>query len=190
MQSPTIMKIKEKIWLTSKTRMNSEIRLKRYDLYANILIISYSFTLICISIARSISPDGNLEDFPIVVLSLGVFTLSVIIYFADFRGKAAMFRECYLRLDKLNDTESSEEKLSESYHEILHGYPNHKDVDYYKLVVGNPMDKGHKINDANGSPITPTLRKKMGYLLQAGSMHIFFILLLLFPIYYLHLSVK
>lgn len=180
------MQIKEKIWLTSKTRMNSEIRLKRYDLYANILIISYSFTLICISIANSISPNDNLEDIPLVVLSLGVFTLSIIVYFSDFRGKAATFRECYLRLDKLNDTEKSEETLTKLYHEILHGYPNHADVDFYKLVIGNPLDKGHKINDAKGSPITPTIRKRIQYLLQAISVHIFFVVLLFFPIYFLH----
>lgn len=182
------MRIKKTIWLTSKSRMNSEVRLKRYDLYANILIIIYSFTLICVSISRSIdgeSAGNNLNDFQQVILSVGVFTLSVIIYFADFRGKAASFRECYLRLDKLKDTETSETKLIQGYHEILHGYPNHDDIDYSKLIIGNPMDTGHKIKDANDSPITPTVIKTVQFLILSISVHVIFVALLVFPAYLL-----
>lgn len=179
------MKIKDKIWLTSKTRMNSEVRLKRYDSYANTLIILYSFTLICISISRLIDDNAYIDNLNQVILSLGVFSLSIMIYYADFRGKAAAFRECYLRLDRISDTEKNEEELIKGYHEILLSYPNHDDMDFYKLVIGNPLDKGNEISDSNGQTIKPAWLKKIGHWLKSVFVHIVFTILLCFPLYLL-----
>jgi hypothetical protein len=146
-----------RIWLTYKTRMNSERRLSRFAVLAHLAITWYSFLLIVMSVFQlqiERAAGTDIASFAIV-LSVLLFGLSLIFYGFRFEEKASQFRECYLSLQKLYQSDgSSAEKLRE-YHRTLDRYPNHSERDYDRLVFDS-WRRGTEIYNTDGR-IEPTL---------------------------------
>lgn len=122
-------------WITSKSRMYAEKRLRLYDWAAHLLLSWLSLSVIAWSVVRSSIASGALIDLYAAILSVFVFAFSVIVFGFKFGETAAQHRECYLRLQKLLDAETSSEKFTQQYHEILAGYGNHGSWDYESVVL-------------------------------------------------------
>lgn len=159
MQSPdpNIKDITNNIWLTKKSRMNSEQRLKVYHYYSNFLIIYYAFLLICVNIV--VLDFESFEDFEFngaieLILSVGVFSLSIFTFASDFSGRAARYRECYLRLGQLTEQGLTPEDLKKSYDAVLLGYENHSPRDYEKIIIDNKIRRGKVITSSSGDDIS------------------------------------
>lgn len=148
------MSIKKNIWFTEKSRINAENRYKHYNFIVNALIIAYSFALICLSIYKGYTEQANFPDFLQLILSVGVFTLSSITFGANYHGKAADFRECYLRLGVLGRSNDNEKDITNSYNEILQSYQNHSGDDYLKIIIDSKLLYKTELTRTNGEPIT------------------------------------
>lgn len=122
-------------WITSKSRMYAEKRLRLYDWVAHLLLSWLSLSVIAWSVVRSSVENGALIDLYSAILSVFVFAFSVIVFGFKFGEGAAQHRECYLRLQKLLDSGVSSDEFTQQYHEILAGYGNHGSWDYESLVL-------------------------------------------------------
>jgi hypothetical protein len=114
---------------------------------------SITFTLILFSIFfdsyKVIIP--NLDKINIS-LSVASFSLSLILYGFKFDERANLFRECYLKLQDLYNSNKSEDEESVRYADILGQYPNHSEYDF-KGTVANLIknDNGFDKNRYNFS---------------------------------------
>ncbi len=82
-----------------------------------------------------------------------------------FEARAHVFRECYLKLQKLEGKIlSSEEKLAE-YLEILDIYPNHAEKDYYDLIVNHTYWEGKSLSIGE-KPLRPTAYMWSSYMVR------------------------
>jgi len=126
-------------WITSKSRMYAEKRLRLYDWMAHLLLSWLSLSVIAWSVARSSVENGALIDVYAAILSVFVFAFSVIVFGFKFGEGAAQHRECYLRFQKLLDAEVPEEDFIQQYHEILAGYGNHSSWDFESLVLSSTL---------------------------------------------------
>ncbi|WP_333827574.1 SLATT domain-containing protein [Pararhodobacter sp.] len=122
-------------WITSKSRMYAEKRLRLYDWVAHLLLSWLSLSVIAWSVVRSSVENGVLIDLYTAILSVFVFAFSVIVFGFKFGENAAQHRECYLRLQKLLDSGASLDEFTQQYHEILAGYGNHGSWDYESVVL-------------------------------------------------------
>lgn len=130
-----------KIWVTRKTRIYTEQRLKRKAFLSQLLMIVYSFLLVAISVwnlVHSSQPLNMLSVFgSIAVLISSVFLLS-----QRYTERALEMRNCYIRLDELyykvkkseiSKDYNSVEQLQSEYTSILLNIDNHSDYDYLCL---------------------------------------------------------
>lgn len=148
--------INTRIWFTQKARINSEIRFQRYNTVLNWLVISYSFALISVSIFSSSAEETIVSNHLQLILSIAIFTLSCVLFGANFNGRALEHRECYLRLGKLQDSPKTDVEKCEDYHELLAGYQNHRYRDYLKFVIDQKNDKKVAVKNSKGEEITLT----------------------------------
>lgn len=141
--------LEDKIWKTSKSRMNMTDRLKSYDNYSQFLIIYYSLWLIGVTI-YDINNEKVDATISTLILSIIVLVMSVYIYAKDFGKRAIETQRIYIEMQrklgkfsKLKDTS----KLEEEYYNILDCSENHQDCDYLKLLysVRNNLDN-EKLN--------------------------------------------
>lgn len=125
------------IYLTSRIRMGSEVRLKSNGKVLNALITWYSFILIALSVA-DISKILEFKYFSTfsVACSVGILVASLLLQGARYQERAERFRECYLKLQSLHSSPDIglDEKLKD-YHAILNNYENHSDFDYQVALV-------------------------------------------------------
>lgn len=128
--------LKDKIWITAKTRMVAEKRYKIYEISSH-LFLSYMSLLMILSTIFSAELRGTVHHFDQITLciSLSIFAASLISYGFRFGETAAQFRECYLRLQELEHQALSEAETAKRYFEILGSCPNHSTADYGRFVV-------------------------------------------------------
>jgi hypothetical protein len=142
------------IYLTYKTRMLAEARCKFRARFWNVMVAWYSLWLIALSVIDLKSPEGKGHALAIVVLSIFVFSLSLIIPSIGLDEKAVRHRECYLRLQRLRAEKLSETAKLQRYFDILEGYPNHSDIEWDATVVRANMRGQSLVN--NSGPIVAT----------------------------------
>lgn len=137
-----------KIYITAKTRMTAEAKLRSNALVMHVLVGWYSFCLIVLSL-------GNLtntytipySDLLSVALSVGLFALSFFVYGEKYHERADRFRSCYLKLQELfNRGASSARKMSE-YAKILDQFENHRNSDYDDMLF-DAWIRGQKLHNA------------------------------------------
>jgi len=125
----------EKIYLTYKTRIAAEARIRLAAKLLHILVSWYSFCLIVVSL---IDATDNYQityaNILITSLSVGIFGLSLFIYGEKYFEKASQFRECYLKLQKLYNSGHDQNKMMSDYAEILDQYENQRDDDFDYMV--------------------------------------------------------
>ncbi|MBY3755755.1 SLATT domain-containing protein [Azospirillum formosense] len=172
--------VRDRIWITSKTRMISERRYLSYDLAAHIMINTVSVVLLL----TSIYPDEIGAVVPglskiNVASSLLLFAATLIIYGFKFGERAARHRECYLKLQRLIEDDMPASEMASKYSAALECYPNHADRDYFDLV----FERHFKMRDAIKCPgsndrITPGYWVILSYIMRRVS---FFSLCYLIP---------
>lgn len=128
--------LKDKIWITAKSRMLAERRYKTYEISSH-LFLSYMSLLLIISTIFSTDLKGAVYHFDqiTICISLAIFAASLISYGFRFGETAAQFRECYLRLQQLEHQALDDAEIAERYFEILGSCPNHSTADYGRFVV-------------------------------------------------------
>jgi hypothetical protein len=147
--------LKDKIWLTSKTRMTSERRCQNISHVLNITVAWYSLLLILVSIEQLVKGMSASASALSVIFSVSVFTLSLVIPAVNFSGAAEQFRSCYLNLDRLLTEEISDSELARRYHDTLSHYPNHLEFDHDTMIVSSAL-RGRRLENADGD-LKPTI---------------------------------
>lgn len=140
----------DRIYLTYKTRMTTEQRLRRTGYFVYTLLNWYAFLLIAVSIVNLshlfIIPYVDLYS---TLLSAGVFGLTLFASGEKYSERADKFKACYLELQSLyQGALPSEQKVLE-YHQILKRYHNQSDDDYDDMVFDSYL-RGKRLTDASG----------------------------------------
>lgn len=141
------------IWTTAHSRMIAEKRHRTYDTVSSLLLSWLSLSVIVWATVRSSQPTTALLDTYTAIISAFVFAFSIITFGFRFGEIAALHRECYLRLQKLHDSEIDAEKLISGYHEILGAYRNHDDCDYAALVIERTLYNRKEMWDSNDNEV-------------------------------------
>lgn len=125
----------EKIYLTYKTRMTTEARLREKAFLSNAFLAWYSFTLIVFSL-MDISSKFLITNFSMIsaVVSIAIFAMSLFLYGQRYTERADQFRECYLKLQSLYQSELSMAVKMTKYSEIIALYENQSDRDFDEMV--------------------------------------------------------
>ena len=147
--------LRDRIWLTSKTRMTSERRCRTISHVLNVTVAWYSLLLILVSIDQLVTGVSPRASAVSVIFSVSVFTLSLVIPALNFSGAAGQFRGCYLNLDRLLAEEVSDSELARRYHDTLSHYPNHLEFDHDTMIVSSAL-RGRSLTNAAGE-LKPTL---------------------------------
>lgn len=148
----------DRIYITYKTRMMSESRLRSSAYYSNVMIVWYSLALIVISLI-DLSGKFIVSNFSMIsaAVSIAVFAMSLFIYGERYSERADQFRSCYLKLQALHASALSDNEKAERYSEILEFYPNHSDSDYDEMLF-DAWIRGQSLSNSSG-PIKITLLK-------------------------------
>lgn len=129
------MQIKDKIWWTRKSRIQTEKRLLANDFQAQLILLWYAFFSVAVSIYY-LTQKSNSDIAPGVWVILSVFSLIASSYISalNFKSRAALVKECYERLDILYSLACSQgsknEEIQAQYNDILGLCENHIDLDY------------------------------------------------------------
>lgn len=138
--------LKDKIWLTCKTRMHSEKRYRLYDMTSH-LFLSYMSLLMIVASVFSKELAFEVPHFNIItiILALFLFTTSLIIYGFRFSEMANKHRDCYLKLQGLEQNLDQQSDPGIAYQEILTCYPNHAEMDFEDLVLARTFFGNSKL---------------------------------------------
>ena len=148
----------EKIYLTYKTRMTTEARLRKSAQTSHLLLSWYSACLIVLSI---INISGRFlvlyPDLISVAVSLVIFALSLFTYGERYNERADQFKNCYLKLKSLYEQELVIEQKMLRYSEVLEQYENQSDKDYDEMLFDSYL-RNQKLKNACGPVrITPVI---------------------------------
>jgi hypothetical protein len=171
--------IQTAIWVTCHSRMIAEKRYRLYDNISHLLLSWLSLSVIAWVVIRgSQSPSAALDTYT-AVLSVFVFAISIIVFGFRFGETATLHRECYLRLQKLYDSEPDAELLTGKYHEILGAYSNHADKDFEALVIEKTLLHHRKMWGKDGEQINWTSSMLVKFVLRATTFWLLTIILFL-----------
>lgn len=149
-----------KIWVTKKTRMESEKNLLEKNRIVNYLLIYYSACLAVMSYL-TIAKVGSFNITYISgIISLILPSVNIFQYKADYSRRATEFKECYLSLERLenecndlilelSDITNIEEALRkknvihEKYYEILLKCENQSSIAFFYFKK-NEIKRGNK----------------------------------------------
>jgi len=134
--------------------MIAEKRYRAYENVSNLLLSWLSLSVLAWAVVRNSQSPSVILDTYTAILSVFVFAFSIITFGFRFGETATLHRECYLRLQKLYDCESSSETLNSQYHEILAGYGNHDSRDYEALVIDRTLLNSRKLWGKDGREVT------------------------------------
>ena len=130
------MSFDDKMWKTSKSKMNMESRLKKYDFYSQGLIVYYSLWLIGLTIYDMDKGDIDMS-IPTLILSIVILVLSVYIYAMNFGIRAVKTKQAYVQIQRIlsrtgryKDTKN----LEEEYYHILDYSENHNNCDFLQVL--------------------------------------------------------
>lgn len=177
--------VRDKVWLTAHIRMGSERRLRRLSFVLKITTIWYSTVLTCLTVYQLIAPKSIARDGISAALAIILLAFSIFIPSLDLDRQAEKFRECYLKLQRLLDTETDINSINISYHNILEAYPNHWPQDQVEFVVNSRMS--NQFISSSDRPILPTLWMYIEYISTKIAARMGFLILLLAPglLYYI-----
>lgn len=128
--------LKDKIWITYKTRTFSEKRFRLYDRCSHLSLAYMSLLMILATVfSEKLAKAVPHFDVIIITVPLFLFTVTLIILGYRYSRTADDFRECYLKLQALEQNFDNEDDPIGAYHNILACYPNHSPWDYENLVL-------------------------------------------------------
>lgn len=131
----------DRIWVTRKSRIYTEKRLKSWSNLSQILMIWYSFILVLLSIWNLLYNEQSI-NLILIYGSVGVLALSIFLSSQKFIERSLAIRNCYIKLDeiylklqKAENEQNSEliKQLENEYFGVLQNVENHTDYDYLCL---------------------------------------------------------
>lgn len=144
---------KKRIWVTKKSRMEAEARLKRSDFETQILVIYYTFVVLAFSIATLVSLNETISLFT-VIASVGLFGASIFISAAKYKERSLGYKNSYIELTRLEfklksllrkeETTDEEllmrlEEVEQEYYQVLEKTENHDDIDYIRVLIKHDL---------------------------------------------------
>lgn len=144
--------LKDKIWLTSRSRVYAEKRLRLYNLTFQALLTYMSVLMIGASVfSDELRVTVQYFDKIRICLSVSLLVVSLVIVASRFSENANMYRKCYLELDNLYLNFEKEPNPGQKYQEILFDSPNHADRDYENMVISRTLVENKTLNSGKES---------------------------------------
>ncbi|MDT2660486.1 SLATT domain-containing protein [Enterococcus hulanensis] len=156
-----------KIWVTKKTRMESEKNLMKRNTILNYTLIYYSGCLAVMSYL-TLATNGSFNLTVVAgVISVILPSVNIFQYKADYSRRAANYKECYLNLENLEneckaliskkkngsiepiDFSKMEQNIYNEYNKILAMCENHSDFDYYMFRKNQVENKNTNFSISN-----------------------------------------
>ncbi len=170
-----------KIYLTYKTRMSAEAKLRQTGRWLNNLISWYSFWLIIISLSQITDVYQIYQaDFIFAACSIGLFGLSLFVNGERYFEKADQFRNCYLEMQAVFESPLATNAKMKKYAEIRNKYENQKHEDYDDMLFDAWM-RDQDLENAIG-PVKITWKRAVIVLARRAMRYGFFLALFLFPV--------
>jgi len=135
------MNLSDKIWVTRKSRIFTEKRLKQNALLSELFIIVFSLLMVFFSIWNYIHPNQNI-NFLLICGAIALLTVSIFLSSQKFTERAHAMRNCYISLDELYFKVKKHERgpdpdatddYQKKYNDILINIENHSPYDYLCL---------------------------------------------------------
>ncbi len=168
--------VDDRIWITSRVRMIAERKAIRNQNFSYISVTYYSLFTVILSVFSKfyVQSYPMLEE---INLSASVVVLVASLVAGGFRfeTRANIYRECYLKLQRLQSKALSDEDRLIEYLDILDIYPNHSEKDYYDLIVNHTYWEGKKLKMGDDA-LVPTSFMWISYIFR----HIFYYACVLF----------
>jgi hypothetical protein len=143
----------EKIYLTYKTRMLSEALARSHARFYTALIPWYSFLVIALSISQGFGYySGSGASLFIAVSSVGIFGLSLYINGHELWQRAEGYKDCYLKLTRIYESNASDDEKMNEYNSVLKIYENQTDSDYDEMLFDAYL-RGQKLMNSRGTII-------------------------------------
>ena len=133
--------LKNKIWVTRKTRIYTEQRLQCVSNITKALMVAYSLALVSLSLWNLKSNSQDLNEIS-AFASIVVLVLSVYLTAQRYSERSLAMRNCYIKLDELysraeraeaNNDMNGLENLESEYSSLLINIENHSEYDYLCL---------------------------------------------------------
>lgn len=177
--------VDDRIWITSRVRMIAE---RKAILNQNVSYISVTYYSL-FTVVLSIFSKFYKLTYPLleeINLSASVVVLVASLVAGGFRfeSRANIFRECYLKLQKLQSKNIDEDERFKEYIDILEIYPNHYQKDYYDLIVNHTYWEGKELS-IGGNPLIPTRYMWISYIFRHTLYYFTVTLLFLVPLIFL-----
>ena len=170
-----------KIYLTYKTRMLAEAKIRQSGRWLNNLVSWYSFCLIIISLLHILNVYKIYQaDFIFTTCSIAIFGLSLFSYGERYFEKADQFRNCYLELQSLFEGSLETKSKMKKYSEILNKYQNQRDDDYDEMLF-YAWTRNQSLHNAVG-PVKITWQRLIIVLARITLRYGYFTILYLFPV--------
>lgn len=145
--------IKNRIWMTAKSRIHAEKRYRHYNIVSHIILVFLSIGVIGSTLLKGDLPPIIPLDELTILLSVFVMAATIVVFGFRFGEIATLHRECYLRLQSLLDRDETIDEFKRCYHEILGAYPNHASIDYESLVLDRTFLTKKNLKRLDGEPI-------------------------------------
>lgn len=185
--SAKLNNVDDRIWITSRIRMIAERKAIRNQNVSYISVTYYSLFTVILSIFSKfyVLTYPMLEE---INLSASVVVLVASLVAGGFRfeTRATVYRECYLKLQKLQSKSMSLEDRIVGYLEILEIYPNHSDKDYYDLIINHTYFEGKKLTIGD-IILLPTKYMWFSYIFRRAIYSFFVVILFSAPLLFLAL---
>jgi capsule polysaccharide modification protein KpsS len=119
-------------------------------------------------------------------LAASVIVLVASLVAAGFRleARAASFRECYLKLQRLYDEALADDEKKLKYRDILMDFSNHSPHDYKDLIVNHTVLEGKSLS-IDGKDLTHTYPMMCSWLARGAFYYGLLIVLFVGPIVFL-----
>lgn len=141
---------RDNVWITSKSRMQSEKRCNTYFHAGQLLLPYYAFWMIVTSqFADKLSERVNAFDEITLSISIFLFAMTLIVAVFRFDEKGRVHRSCYLELQRILAEIDDDTALRKEYNKIMERHPNHSTTDYEDLLIDRFL-KGDKIKNSEG----------------------------------------
>jgi hypothetical protein len=165
--------------------MISERKALRNQNVSYLLVTYYSlFTVILSVFADFYSQFYRLLDQIGLSASVVVLVASLVAGGFRFEARAYMFRECYLKLQKLEGKNIGDEEKLIEYLEIIDIYPNHAEKDYYDLIVSHTYWEGKNLTIGEKA-IRPTVYIWASYVVRNFFYYVSVFLAFVVPVVFL-----
>lgn len=143
------MTLKNRIWITYKSRIAAENRLKNNDLQTQSLLVWYAFSAAVISVLSIRYPKflGDDTDIFSAIFSIALLVISLWVTNRDYRGRSLMMRSNHLQMKRLIDQVNWDGdfdlvRVSNDYSNLLNECENHTsyDYNYFRIIDATNLE--------------------------------------------------